>query len=83
MAPKTMSELLDEINKQIGVEETLQGKNIFGLSALLPSKRHGDWNSLHDQERGVKKNKDKANTSEDKPKPQFTPLTVPLGEVYA
>ena len=37
MAPKTMLELLEEVNKHIGVEEILQGRNMSGMSALLPS----------------------------------------------
>ena len=53
MTPKSMSELLDEVNKQIGVEEALRGRNVFGLSALLPSsKRQGNGNTSPEQERG-------------------------------
>ena len=85
--PKSMSELLDEVNKQIGVEEALKGRNVSALSTLLPSsKRQGNDNSSSDQERGGKKNKknkDKADPSGDRPKQQFTPLTAPMGEVYA
>ena len=85
--PKSMSELLDEVNKQIGVEEALRGRNVFGLSTLLPSSKcQGNDNSSPDQERGSKKNKkdkDKAGPSGDRPRQQFTPLTAPLGEVYA
>ena len=84
ITPKFMSELLDEVNKQIGVEETLRGRDVSGLSALLPSsKRQGNGNTSPDQKRWGKKNKDKTGPSRDKPKQQFTPLTVPLGEVYA
>ena len=72
MTPKSMSELLDEVNKQIGVEEALQERNVFGLSALLPSsKRQGNNNTSPDREREGKKNKkneDKAGPSGDKPK---------------
>lgn len=53
MAPKTMHGLLEEVNKQIGVKETRQGKNFSSLSVLLPSsKSHGEHDSSHDQERG-------------------------------
>lgn len=84
MAHKTRSELLDEVNKHIGLEKAFQGRNISGLSAFLPSsKRHDGQNSPYDQERGGKKIKDKTSAPEDKPKPQFTLLIVPLGEAYA
>ena len=87
MTSKSISELLDEVNKQIGVEEALRVRDVSGLSALLSSsKRQGNGNTSSNQERGGKKNnksKDKAGPSGDKPIQQFTPLTAPLGEVYA
>ena len=85
--PKSMSELLDEVDKQVGVEEALQGRNVSALSALLPSsKRQGNDNSSPNREREGKKSKKseyKASPSEERRKRQFTPLTAPLGEVYA
>ena len=58
MAPKTMSELLDEVNKQIGVKETLQGRNMSSLTTFLPSsKRQGEHSSLQVKEKGNKKSK--------------------------
>ena len=87
IAPKTISELLEEVNKQIGMEETLKGRNIYGMSPLLPlSKRLGEHNSTYDQEKRSKKNKkenDKAGNVEDRSYQQFTPLTLPLGEFFA
>ena len=60
---------------------------MYNLSALLPSsKRQGEHDSPHDQKKESKKNKKDKNrygTNEDRPRHQFTPLTVPLGEVYA
>ena len=85
--PKSMSELLEEVNKQIGVEEALRGRNVSALSALVPSsKRQGNGSSSPDQgreDKKSKKSKDRSGPSEDKPKRHFTPLTAPLGEVYA
>ena len=60
MAPKTMLKLVEEVKKKIGVEETLQGHNIFGLSALLPSsKRLGEHNSPTTKRRGSRKTRKK------------------------
>ena len=56
------------------------------MSALLPSsKRLGKHNSTYDQEKGSKKNKKekyKVENAEDRHHQQFTPLTLPLGEVF-
>ena len=80
MAPKTKSGLLEEVNKQIRVKETLQGRNMSCLSALLPSSKClEEHNSPHDQEKWNKKDKDKSENTKERPRQQFTPLTVPLG----
>ena len=57
-----------------------------GLSAILPYfKRLGEHSSSHDLDKGNKKNKndkDKSGGTEERPHQQFTPLTLPLGEVF-
>lgn len=38
-ALKTNSDLLEDVKKQIGVEEMLKGRDLSGLSTLLPSSK--------------------------------------------
>lgn len=85
VSPKTMTELLDEVKKQIRVEETslvsqlsCPPPSVMGIETHIITKRGGRGGGGKKD----KKNKDKTNTFEDKPKLQFNPLTVPLREIF-
>lgn len=83
-APRIMTDLREELDKKIRANELLGGRNLSALLRLVLSwKDEKDETSPSNKEK-MKKNKEERNNPEPKRKPQqYTPLTAPVGEIFA